>query len=93
MEVTLMSRVAVFGKMGGTERIESTRAKLGYLDEKKEEGTNSISTQVWRNDSGKVYVDFRTDDFTSGHTTQVEVRVMGVKLQDLMDAYEKQGGT
>ena len=23
---------------------------------------------------------------------QVEVRVMGVKLQDLMDAYEKQGG-
>ena len=69
-------------------RRDSTRSPKGYVEEIKEQGTNSVTTEVWRNSEGKVYVDFRTNDFTAGHTDNVEVRVMGIKLEYLLEAYK-----
>lgn len=71
------------------ERRETTRSPKGYVEEKVEAGEDSVTTEVYRNNDGKVFIDFRTNQFTAGHTSQVEVRVMGIPLQDLLNAYNK----
>lgn len=72
-----------------TQKRESKRSPKGYVEEKIDSGTNSVTTDVWRNEEGKVFVYFTTDKFKAGDNEQVEVYVNGIRLDELMEVYNK----